>query len=209
MTDSTLEVAWRPFGVPTYCGDDSTGFNLLPRATVSGAALQDSVFGTSVGSNGLSFGSGLLAVFIENDNVSAAALSGNKYGIEVVAHWEVIPKNPYKVAYDLAPSPSDATALSAAMNAISFRPTVLTNRSPSSSPSDRVVQKPRRRIAPPASSTKAKTNARAIEQAQAGVSKKKLDALFMAAMGTYLPAFAAGTSIAAARMKPKLKLKPA
>lgn len=204
-TDSSVEVSWRPFGVPGYNGMDNTGSYLLTSNTTAGAAVQDSLYACGLGSNGLNYGSGILAIFIENDNVSSAALFGNNYGVEVIAHWEVIPKNPYLVAYDLAPSPSDSLKLSTSMNAISFRPTVLTARTTSGNPSDRPAKKSRK--GPSVSTKSQRTTLVSPPSLPAIVAKggKESSAMAAAFLGTYLPAVLSGMKISNAMSRSRAK----
>lgn len=117
ITDDSFETIWRPTGIPKYFG---VVYSNWVEATTStnGVATYESAFGCSVGRFGVPYGSSALLVLIENDTVSAAATTGNTYSVSIFAHWEVIPENPYSVAYPLTPSPFNPSALAAGVNAV-------------------------------------------------------------------------------------------
>lgn len=119
VTDGTFEAIWTPNGVPSYqnVADSLAGFEAY-QAPSAGGIVNSSIFATAQGDAGAQRGQHALVFFVEGDTPSAPANSGNAYTIEVIWHWEVVPQNPYAVAYDLTPSAYRVQELQTCLNAV-------------------------------------------------------------------------------------------
>jgi len=131
INDATKEFFWLPNGVPGYFRSGSNVANLGPGNTTNGAAVLNSMFASTSGGGGPSYGENALVILISGDTTTSGP-TGNTYDVEVITHWEVIPTNLYAVVYDVTPSLSNPAELSAAMNACSRSPS---NMTPISMPS--------------------------------------------------------------------------
>jgi len=117
VSNSILEVNWVPAGVPTYQTAPTSASGLEPNFSLTASAVLPScMYNTASGGAGAQAGQNVLVFLIEGDVTAAASAAGNTYSVEVISHWEVIPVNPLKVAYDLTQSYSDHLAVELALN---------------------------------------------------------------------------------------------
>lgn len=122
VADGTFEAVWRPSVVPTYQTFNSANSGMITTGTPGVYATMANGLSSPDGGYGSQQNQNALVVWIENDTVTSAAVSGNTYALEVIWHWEVIPNIPQSVTYSLTPSLYNVTALQAALNTFKGTP---------------------------------------------------------------------------------------
>jgi hypothetical protein len=128
VSDADFKVVWKPGGTPSYqrIGIPS---NNLPVTVAGGGTLYESFFAANAGAQGNAYGDMVLVIIVENDYVGSPSGSGNLYGVNIDAHWELVPDEQFGVVYPLTPSPFNPPALAQALNSIE-RSTVLFKQQP-------------------------------------------------------------------------------
>lgn len=136
ISDGAFEAHWLPRGQVQY--KNFSGTNLL--TVTSGGNLNDysgnvdgqpgtavSVAGSVGGPNpwnsvnteyGSEVGQYALVVIFDGDTTSSAVSTSNVFGVEIIWNWEVIPRDPTAVAYQLTPSIADVNDLYNSLNFI-------------------------------------------------------------------------------------------
>lgn len=143
VTDGTFEAHWLPRGPPHYQAFSKNAATVITSATApfiadSTQGLSDYTPGIVVStpgypgqanawnSGGSDFGSETgqyaLVVIFEGDTTASAVATSNTYAVSMVWRWEVIPRDPTAVAYQLTPSGCDLEELSHSLNMLEMSP---------------------------------------------------------------------------------------